>query len=276
MLTKKYWPVWIMAILIYFASTISAFADQNVYGNNFTNIAKNQTVENVIVIGNDAIIEGHVKDTVVVLNGDLTVKDSAQIQGIIVVLGGGIDIEQGAKITDNIFNLSFRQEILNNLLLSLSVIIGVWFIKGALSILLIFLFVLTATFAKNRLDPIEKYMNDSPKRVILVGIASSILITAVSLLLIISVVGIPFAILLLIVIFLFLIFGLATLSKVVGKYLLYRSSQNWRATFAGSFALVAAMNFPLLGGILILILIWMSIGIMTLWFIDWLKQKRKN
>ncbi|MFV9510228.1 hypothetical protein [Tepidibacillus sp. LV47] len=275
MVTRKQLVYLLVFVILMTTSFPVHAANQNIIDNNQTNIAKDQSVENVVVIGNDLVIEGTVKDAVIVINGDLTVKQTAQIQGVVVVLGGGIQEEQGAKITDNVLNLSFRHEVLNSLLLGLSVIIGIWIAKFGLSILLILLLFLTVLLAKKRLKPIQDQIAKSPKRLIFIGIAASILLFAVSILLTITVIGIPIVMILLAIILGFLVLSLATLSKMVGAYLLRNKEDHWKIPLVGAITLVAGINFPFFGGVLFLILVWISMGIMTLWISDWMKRIRK-
>ncbi|TCS81255.1 hypothetical protein [Tepidibacillus fermentans] len=274
MLKRKRKLTAIMVLIIMFVFTVPGFAaNQNIIERKHTNVSKNQSIENVVVIGNNATIEGTVRDAVIVINGDLTIKQSAQIQGLVMVLGGEIHQEHGARVTDNILNLSFHHEILNSLLLGLSIIIGIWIVKFGLSILLILLLFLTVFLANKRLDPIQHQITESPKRLILIGIATSILFFAVSILLTITVIGIPIVVILLAITLGFLVVSLATLSKMVGAYLLRNKEDDWKIPLVGASALVAGINFPFFGGVLFMILVWFSMGIMTLSVFKWMKRK---
>jgi len=273
----KHIKVAFIVLMILFTTSIPVFAsNQNIIEREHTNITTNQIVSNVVVVGNNATIEGTVKEAVIILNGNLNIKKTAHIQGLVVVLGGEIRQEYGATVTDDVLNIAFHREILNSLILGIAIIIVFWLLNFGLSILMILFIGLTVLLAKKNLEPIHTQIKDSPRRLILIGIATSIFLTAASVLLTITVIGIPLVVMLLAVILISIIITLATLSNMIGHHLLRTHDDNWKVTLTGALPLIAGFNFPFFGGILLLLIIWLSLGILTQWFSDWVKNLRKN
>lgn len=246
----------------------------------FENISinENQTVRNVIVAGGDVDISGKVLDTVIVINGNLKIEDTAKVEGLVFVLGGNITQEPGSKVTDDLFNITFNDDTKNSLLVGGLLTIGAWMFRLILSLLFITLPVLTAMMARRRLDIFVTNIQDSPKRLITIGAVSGIMLTAISLLLILTIIGIPLVIILLFVTFAFFLIGLAATSIIIGEWFPGRAERsNWITTIGGSFALTAAINVPFFGWFILLMLFWMSLGLMTTWFWDkWKKRKIKK
>ncbi|WP_339061595.1 hypothetical protein [Tepidibacillus marianensis] len=99
---------------------------------------------------------------------------------------------------------------------------------------------------------------------------------AASILLTITVIGIPLVVMLLAITFIFIIITLATMSNLIGHYVLRSHDDNWKVTLIGAMTLIAGINFPFFGSLLFLLIVWLSMGVMTLWFSDWFKRLRRN
>ncbi|MBS3950753.1 MAG: hypothetical protein KGZ53_08870, partial [Peptococcaceae bacterium] len=52
----------------------------------------------VVVIGADAVIEGHVRDSVVVIFGNIRLESNAIVDGSVVSVGGSLDRKEGAQV----------------------------------------------------------------------------------------------------------------------------------------------------------------------------------
>lgn len=203
----------IISLLLIFPSSSASAAEKNVLERRDTVIPETQMVENVAVIGGNATIYGSVRDAVIVINGDLEIKQSARIMGLVLVVGGKINQESGAQITDNVLNLTFDQPTTNSLLFAGAMIVGFWLLRIVLTMLVIILPVLTVFVTKNRLEPFVKLIHRSPRRVLLIGFITSLLFVAVSTLLSVTIVGIPLAILLFLAVLLSVLLGYCTESN---------------------------------------------------------------
>ncbi|MED0674897.1 hypothetical protein ABEV55_16940 [Aneurinibacillus thermoaerophilus] len=213
-----------------------------------TVIPDKQSVENVIVIGGDATIYGTVREAIVIFNGDLTVKKSAKIEGIILVIGGSIHQEPGAHVTDNVLSLAFDNATKNSLFIASITLLSIWLVRIACSLLLFILSPLTVYLLKHRIDPFVAYVYRSPIQLLTIGFIGSLLVIALSILLSITMIGIPFVIFLLLLVLLFFIVGLAAVSIRMGEWLpksTERPATIKAATGAG--LVIAGINLPLFG-----------------------------
>lgn len=69
-------------------------------------VGADQTVEDVIAFGVPVYVAGTVRESVVVIGGDLTLLGSAKVQGDIYILGGGMTQERGAQASGSITAVS--------------------------------------------------------------------------------------------------------------------------------------------------------------------------
>ncbi len=260
----------IMLLLI----TMPVFASGgNILKHHYTEIEQDQSVENVVVFGNDVQVSGIVHEAVIVVNGNLTIKNTARIDGLIIVINGDINQESGAKITDNILNISFTKEILNSLIIGLSIYLGSSLFKFVVSILLILLVLITVVLAKERLTSLEVLVQNATKRVLLIGMVSSIILLSLMILLSIIIIGLPIVLILLIMTAITLIIGMATFSRIIGQYIFPAGDKKlWQIALIGALAIIAAINFPIFGMLILIVLTWLSLGMTILW----LFEKRKK
>ncbi|SDO32413.1 hypothetical protein SAMN04487897_1128 [Paenibacillus sp. yr247] len=239
-----------------------------------TVVPANQVVDDVVVVGADTTIWGTVNDSVIIFNGNLNLKASAKVNGFVLVVGGKIQQEQGALISDEIINLSFDKATQNSLLIGGGLVIGSWLLQLTVSIILILLPVLTILMLKQHIQPFVVHARQSPGRLLYIGFFSSLILIALNVLLLVTIIGIPVAILILVLTLLTFVIGLAALSMLVGERIQGTFGRsNWVISLTGSILLVSLMNIPLVGVILFLGILLFSIGIMTLWMLE--KTKRK-
>ena len=74
-------------------------------------LRKDQEVERLVVISGLARIEGTVKDEIVVIAGGATLAGSARVQGNVVVLGGTVEVEEGATVRGDLVVLGGGAEV---------------------------------------------------------------------------------------------------------------------------------------------------------------------
>lgn len=239
-----------------------------------TVIPENQTVDDVAVIGGDVTIHGSVKNSVIVLNGDVDIKASAKINGFVLVIGGKVQQEQGAIITDDVIDLSLDSATKNSFMIGGGLVVGTWLLQLAVSVLFIVLTVLTVILGKQRIDPYVNRVRQSIGYPLYVGFFIGLILIALTVLLLVTIIGIPFVILLLILLLLSFVSGSAVLSMLVGERIqgIFGRS-NWIVSLAGSVLLISCMNVPLIGVLLFLGVMFFSIGITTLWILEKIQRK---
>lgn len=251
--------------------------EKNIVNQKETIIPKNEKVENVIVLGDNATINGEVRVAVVVINGNLQINKTANIKGPVLVIGGQINQEIGAKVTEPIISLNLNDQTKNSFILGGLLFLASWITRLALSILLVLITVIAGIATKHKFNSLPEGLKMKPGRMIITGFISSLALFAISVLLTILIIGIPIVIIILIGVIISLIAGLIFLSGQLGSQLkLFEGKPKWLVLLAGSSFIVAAINFPLFGGIILLIISWFSLGLTVSWLYYKFTTKRKK
>jgi hypothetical protein len=254
------------------SATFSFSGDKTVFSHQSIVIPNHETIDHVVEIGGDVTLSGSVHE-IIVIGGNLHIKRTAQIRDLVLVIGGSITQEPGAKVTDELFHLAFDHQMANNLLVTSSFLFGWWFFRLSFSLLLFILPIGAALLAKHRIDPFMSRIRLELKRTILIGVATSLLLLSIAFLLIISVIGIPLLIILALLLISFGIICLTAVAMMIGEQIsLTAGREKWLIVAVGSAILTSVINFPLLGWILLLGLHWLSLGLMTVWL--WEKRSR--
>ncbi len=268
---------WVMVIEghVYAANSSATFSfsgDKTVFSHQSIVIPNHETIDHIVEIGGDVTLSGSGHE-IIVVGGNLHIKKTAQVRDLVLVIGGSITQEPGAKVTDELFHLSFDHQMANNLLITGSFLFGWWFLRLSFSLLLFLLPIGTALLAKHRIEPFMSRIRLELKRTILIGVATSLLLLAIACLLIISVIGIPLLIILALLLIAFGIISLTAVAMMIGEQIsLTTGREKWLIVAVGSAILTSVINFPLLGWILLLGLHWLSLGLMTVWL--WEKRSR--
>jgi hypothetical protein len=247
-----------------------AFAmDRNILNAKNTVMPANEKVDNIIVVGHDIDIKGKVDVSAIVINGNMRISKSAKINGIVIALNGNVQQEKGSYVKENILALKFTNDTLNHLLIGVALLLTSWLFRFVFSVVFVLLTVLAGLLLKNRTEHGIKMFKQQIGKVFLVGIITSLVLLAVMMLLVITVVGIPIAIILAIPPIIAFLIGLAILSQYLGEKLFSNyDTGRWIKVFAGSFLLISIFNFPFFGGIALLCVFWFSSGFTILWMIS--------
>ncbi|UZJ77915.1 hypothetical protein [Fictibacillus sp. KU28468] len=267
-------------IIIFFTSmslanpTAYAAGEKNIMKSKEVVIPSNQSVENVIVFGHNAIIKGKVKTAVIVFNGDVEIKPHAKIKELVLVVGGHVKQEPGSNVTENILSINLDSPSQNSLFLGGMVLVGGWLLRLIGSIVLV-LFTTFAGLALNkRFSSYEEFTKGKAARFVLSGAITSLAILILSLLLGITVIGIPISIILLLIPLISFIAGMAVLSKETAKRIAgLEDKPAWIVYLTGSFLIVSIFNFPVIGGLVLFILYCLSLGMAIQWLFRLRRKK---
>ncbi|WCK53576.1 hypothetical protein PP175_19905 [Aneurinibacillus sp. Ricciae_BoGa-3] len=235
-----------------------------------------QQVENVVVAGGDVEIRGTVRDMVLVLNGNLTIKKTARVNGAVFVFGGLISQEPGASLTDNVVNVSLDTPTQSNLFAAGAALVGYWFVKLAVSLILIIVSLFIAIVARDRMMVFTDHIQRSFRQLILIGMAVTLLLGSLVVLLSLTVIGIPVALVILAVLLLFFFIGLASAAVWIGRMIPALESNLPLSSLAGAAVLIAGFNFPFFGLILFCLVLCLSLGMMGLWVRGKVRQLKRN
>jgi hypothetical protein len=249
--------------------------DKNFLNEKKTVLPANEKVDNVIVLGHDIVINGKVDISAIVINGNLKIAKTARINGIVLVINGSVIQEPGSFVKENILAFKFEDDTMNHFLIAASLLIGSWLIRFILSVAIVLLSVLIGLLLKNKGEQSFSLLKDQTGKMLLVGAIASFVIIGIILLLIITVIGIPIAIILAIPPFIFFLIGLSMIGRMIGENLLLKfKTTNWIILLTGSFVLVSLFNFPFFGWIIMLCVFWISTGLMIMWMRNkWLKTR---
>ncbi|GMK40778.1 hypothetical protein PCCS19_38340 [Paenibacillus sp. CCS19] len=238
-------------------SAAAVFEHQN------TIVPVGQTVDDVYVVGGDAEVLGHVTGIVVVINGDLHAANTAQIDGMIVVIGGQVNQEPGTLIGDDVYNLSLDDPTQTSLLIGGSLTVGLWMIQLGIVILLILVPTLIGLLGKKKMRSlIGHYAASSWSRLLYIGFLSGLALIAISALLAITIVGIPILIFILIAFIIAVFTGLTVISHRLGEQIRFaEANPTWLKVMVGAIVIASAINIPVLGWIVLLIVTMISLGV---------------
>lgn len=257
-------PLFAMLILLlspHMASAKSLFEHQN------TIVPEGQTVDDVYVVGGDANIQGHVKGIVVVVNGHLQLAGTAQVEGLIVVIGGEVKQESGAVLGDDLYNFSLDSATQNSLLLGGGLVLGLWILQLAGSLLLVLIPVLICVLGRQKAAAFMKRYGSEPLGKLLnQGFWSGLILAALSVLLLVTIIGIPLLVLVLLVLIVALFIGVTVLSARIGEWLpLNERRADWFKVLTGAALITAFANIPVLGWMVLGVVILLSLGVCTQW-----------
>jgi hypothetical protein len=270
----KYFVLIVLLALLLLPSTAMA---TSIFEHQSVNVPANQTVDDVVVIGADADIWGTVKSSLIVVNGTANIHSSAHIKGFIVIIGGKLQQDTGAEILNDIYDISFDNATKNSLLIGGGFLLGIWMIQLAGSLMIVLIPMLMLLFGKQRIVSfINKYKAESQVRLLYTGFFSGLLLAAASLLLILTIIGFPFILMIMLIILVSFIFGITILSYMIGERFRGSSEKvDLIKTTIGSFMLMATVNIPVVGLFILVVVLLYSLGITTTWVVEKTKNKKR-
>ncbi|MGG1291641.1 hypothetical protein ABE218_09815 [Bacillus smithii] len=229
-------------------------------------VPEKEKVENVVVLGNDAEISGHVKVGVIVVNGDLTMNKTAVVGGPVIVIGGHVHQEKGARISEHLITVNLNDPMQNSFIFGGFLYLFTWGIRLAFSIILVIGTVLLGIILKRRTFSHEELLMKRPGKTLIIGFMASLALTTLCTLLALTIIGIPVALLVFVASALSFFIGLLVFSKELGKQLKFMDGKpEWLKLLFGSALAVSMINFPVVGSVCLLLLIWFSLGIAMTW-----------
>lgn len=243
-----------------------------------TTVPPGQSVVDVVVIGGDATIAGNVKNSVVAINGDVNVRSTAHIDGVIVVIGGHLHQEEGADVAKDIVSISFDNATVNSLIIGSGLILGIGAFKLAASLILIILPILMVAIGKRKTAAVvDRYRNAPRGKLFALGFFTALLFFAVCVLLLLTIVGIPIILLFALFLLIALAIGTTVVSHVLGEQIRRAADKpEWARAGIGAFILVSTMNIPFIGMLLFLALILFSLGVSVSMTVALFRSRSKN
>lgn len=224
-------------------------------------IGKNEIVkENVVVCGGNLILYGKTEGDVVVLGGNAKIE--GEVQGDVVVIGGNAEILFPAKIEGDFLCIGGESKIEEGTILGSTQVMhwqGLFSrkipakISGSMMILshiaLIVFLMLIAGFIvllfPNQTQLVANHLRKNYGKSIIVGVTSLLLFPFVFILLLITIIGIPIALFLPLVIGAGFFLGGTAMSLIIGEFVKERFGLPWKSSLV-----IVLIGMLLLEGIL--------------------------
>ncbi|WKB35091.1 hypothetical protein QS257_15385 [Terrilactibacillus sp. S3-3] len=234
------------------AKTDSVLSDKKVV------IQKNQNVENVVVLGHSAMVDGKVDNAVVVVNGKLHIGRHAKIDNLVLVIGGDVTQDRGAEVTRNMMVFHSGHKRVSYLFGGI-IYLSALAVKMALSLILVAVSALVGTLAHNRLERMAD-MERSFFKVLGIGFISLLIFLVLLFILPIGFIALPVVAVVLALLMIYFIIVCAWLSGKIGGKLISGSQPRFISVLVGAVVLIALLNFPLIGEFVFLGLLFLAFG----------------
>ncbi|AIF50187.1 hypothetical protein [Pelosinus sp. UFO1] len=247
-------PVWAAAPLT--GGNIVNFGD--------TEVPVGTTVKNVLVIGGHATIAGTISDEVMVINGNLTLLPSASVRDHAIVLGGNLLTEEGAQIGKGVFRIGGDFAFVNMLMAAGVVTTGLWIVNAIITAILLIWPVILAWIWRSGVEDVSAMIRGNIKRTIAVGGLGLMTMLVLIVMLAISIVGIPVAVLVMLLGVSVFATGIGGMCHAIGHYLPLLPEQDKmgrvRVTFVGAVMTALLYNVPALGFLALFIVAATAVG----------------
>ncbi len=272
------WIICLYVVLVWFISLPAAASAKDLFEHQNTVVPENQTTENLIVVGGDADIRGQVNDSLIVVNGDVHIRSTARVRGFVLIVGGELHQDPGSEITDDMISISFDRATLNSLVIGGGLIFGIAAVQLAGTLLMILIPPLVVLAGKQRTAAlIDRYRNVPRGKLLAVGIFIGLMFAAISLLLLMTIVGIPFILIVIAAVAAALLFGLSALSLLLGEQIQGAIGKpDWIKTAVGAVLLASVVNIPFVGALIFLAIAAFSLGIAGVWTFEKLRRGRSG
>lgn len=269
--------IFIISLLLFILPNY-ALADAIVtqVGGNPITVPEGHSVETVLSVGTDARIAGRVTDAVFVINGNVYLEPTAQVD-LVIDLGGHVDNSALKSAKTGVFEINFSEKLVNDSLLGGVILLGIWVLRVVVSLLSIVFITGLGYFMRNRLSSSENLLSTAFLRLFGLGTAFGLLLVSLAVLLTLTVFGIPLAVLIVILGVIATVLGLIPVVQFVGNKVLssrileYPAITRW---LAQSILFVALVSLPLIGLVLLIVMGLTSLGLaLTL---GWTHYKRRK
>lgn len=247
---------------------------QAIVSRDSTAIGRNQTVEDVLVIGNDVTVAGDVSEILVVLDGNVHLKSTARAD-IVVDLGGTIRRDDGARV-NAVYHASLDTPFWNGTMFGIAMALLMWVAMLAVAICLVGLSVLLCLAFRRSVQVPLGYVERSVRRTGLTGVLMSLAFMGIGAVTAMTIVGLPITVVLLVIYLMTGIVGFSIVSLWIGRLALRHSARlpaNWLVVLLGASLITAFTMIPFVGLLLFLLLWLVGIGTATGWAVQSWKSR---
>lgn len=231
-------------------------------------IPQDATVEHVVVFGGNVTIAGKVTDEVVVINGNLSLLPTAQLEKRAFVLGGRLSEETGATVKKGIINIEASSTNITSILLA-AMLIFLWgFIQLTVTFALLIILPAMSRVFQSRCRQLEWVCRSVCGKAMALGLLSGLAFLILESILIVSIVGMPLAFFLGLCFLLLAIFGASGVCLAIGSRLVAKTGEfdkpTWLQTFYGAVVVALAANIPFIGPLIFSFVLLLGVGLVSL------------
>lgn len=229
-------------------------------------VPQEQQVENLVLFGGSADIAGTVKNEVIAINADLTLRSTAKINDRIIMIGGNLTQENGAAIKEGIYRTDLGGNAINSLLIGGIAFAGLESAKLVALILLVLLAVMINALLPEPIAKIAGLAEPNKGKIAALGVGISIIWVSLSAILVLTRWGISIAALLFFIAAALIFIGFIALSSIVGSKINQRigwPDAPWSIALSGSLTMSIAAAIPLIGIFISAVIAALSFGIST-------------
>lgn len=207
----------------------------------------------VVVFGADAIIEGHVRDSVVVIFGNIRLEPNAVVDGSVVSVGGSLDRKVGAQVGGEQVSLGLGDINIGHLPRFnmsygfFSPIASLWKVLS-----IVFLGWVVFWLFPGPVLRVSQAVQAEPLKAVLFGLLGYLAVIPLSIMLLITLVGIPLIPFLWMALLVGRFVGQVALGLLAGRYLAQKLNNEMTDAWAvamGLFALGLVTIIPVAGGL---------------------------
>jgi len=234
-------------------------------------VGPSDEVDDVVVVGGEAIIEGHVLGDVVAVGGSVIIKPGAVIEGDLVCVGGSIDRSSKSVVKGSVTRVFSGKAFAFIMPLIVSLVgIGTSFVFCLIYLFWMFSLFLVVGLAALYFMPkasgnVKSAVYDKPVLSFFIGLVAAISFFPINLILIISIIWIFFIPFAAILFLLLACWGLSIVFVVSGEKLPLKKERNVYINFFMGFAIFFLLSLiPFIGKALIMIAGFIGLGAVVL------------
>jgi len=255
--------------LLLMSATVSSVFAATITGGNIVNFADTEvsadtTLDTVIVMNGNATIAGKIKEDVVVVNGNAILAPTANIRERVIVLGGNLEAQPGAVIGKGVFHIGGNYPIASTLAAAGLIVLLLGFIKIVITITVIVIPILLAWLSKTKTQETSEIITQNPGKTVVTGLLGSLAVAALCVLLAFTLIGIPVAFILVLVVMAVSVWGLGAVCCAIGHVLPLKTVPGERGTFMstlyGAILLGLVFNVPFVGFIILKVCLLVAFG----------------
>ncbi|UOF90703.1 hypothetical protein LSG31_23100 [Fodinisporobacter ferrooxydans] len=258
-----------------FALPAHAAGKRDIVSHHPTVVRDHEQMENVVVIGNNADIEGIVRDTVVVINGNVHLGPHARV-GLLIGIGAKVTKESGAHI-DESYILAENSRFNDSIAVGLAILFATWAMRLIISVIVVVVPVLLTFALQGRIHKPLAFLETSARRMGMIGLFATVCLIALEILCGLTIIGIPLTLFLLIVSAVAGLIGLSLASVWIGKMAGSAFAMDqpiWKSAAIGSVLMMAFMNVPLLGPLFFFMIWLIGTGAVTMWIWESIRNRQ--